>query len=221
MIAAGSVVTGVSATGVIAPASDAARTGAVEKEHVETAAFDRAVDLQLATFNGVACGDFTDDLDGPLTRWTIDERDTPSFSMQTGDVCLRNAGSEPTRIRIRTVDIVGTDLTCEPDEAPACGGNGELALRIQVPVRVSGDPAVCPEGFDNWVNVSGVMAPSDIGRWVLSANSEPVAWESTTTLGAGATCVYSLRFLTLYDPDPIPFEAQTDRLEWRYRFSTI
>jgi hypothetical protein len=221
VIAAGSVITGVSTTGVIAPTTDAARTGAVTKENVETGVFDRAVDLQLATTVGLTCGDFTDDLDGPMFSWAIADRDLPPFSMEFGRICLRNAGSEATRIRIRTADIVGTDVTCEPDEAPACEGNGDLELRTQIPFLDAGDPAECPDGFENWLVVSGVDAPNDTGRWVLSADSEPVTLESVTELGAGATCVYSFRLLTLYDPDPIPYEAQTDRLEWRFRFSTV
>ena len=126
MIAAGSVITGVSTTGVIAPASDVARTGAVDKENFETGVFVPSVDLKLAM--DACAGAFTDDLDSPMYAVTLDpgEREYLYYN----DICVKNYGEDTAQVRLRVADVQGSDLTCEPDEGSACGKNGDIVLAV-------------------------------------------------------------------------------------------
>lgn len=218
VIAAGSVLTGVSATGVIAPMSDVARTGMVEKESFATGTYATSIDLKLAPYDEVThtCGAFTDDLDSPAFH----VEDDAGFTYQVKGVCIRNDGVDETALRVRMADLIGTDVSCAPDEAPACDGNGELELIITLGASVYDDPA-CPI----WTVASGLQGQYDPHDVYFDADGEVPSWESTA-LEPGIECHVPFSLMIHYSfipglSDPSLYGRQTDRLDWRFRFSSI
>jgi hypothetical protein len=207
VIAAGSVITGVSTTGVIAPGSDVARTGVQQKEYAETGVFIPRVDFKLAMDN---CGGaFTDDLDSPMFSVTLDPG-ARTF-VQQREICLKNYGEDPAVVRIRVADIQGSDLTCEPDEGDACGKNGDLQLYLRfMPFTANGCPSL---------DITQSLVDSNNFATAISADGDPPVYESDGPIEPGMACEYRVDIRPLVDP--IPYEQQTDRLEWRFRFSTI
>jgi hypothetical protein len=209
VIAAGSVLTGVSTTGVIAPASDVARTGAVVKENFETDVFAPSVDLKLGRDD--CAGAFTDDLDSPLYQFHLSPGDRDFLLYRY--ICVKNFGDDPAMVRLRVADIQGSDLTCEPDEGSACGKNGDIVLSLRVHRAGGADPA-CP----SFVVTEG----GAINTASFSADGPAAVWESDGAIEPGMACNYEFGLMSPgVFPGQFPYEAQTDRLEWRYRFSTI
>ena len=213
LITIGAVTTGVGLTGVIAPATDDARTGRVTKEFVETGQFPPLVDLQLAerrTSGGIeTCGPFTDNLETGLFDYQTGS--SRSFNRVRTEVCVRNRGTEPTAISVSPIDMTLTDLVCTPDETyeeaaqtlSGCNGanpNG-FNLRWDFDLVAADSDPTCPpiNSFNNYLRPDGASGPGTPGM-----------------PAGGVVCVF---VFGLYSPPGgLPDSAQTDRLEWRFRF---
>lgn len=216
LITIGAVTTGVGLTGVIAPATDSARTGTVTKEYAETGQFPPLVDLQLAPFGfdgggGFECGSFTDNLQTGL--YNIQTGSTRTFAVAR-QICVRNRGTEAVELAVQPVDMTLTDPVCTPDETYESAGqtlsgcNGAdpegFNLRWDLSLRESGSDPTCPR----FNTVIGYLRPDGAS----SARTPPMP-------AGGVVCVFNFNLITVAG-NGLPDSAQTDRLEWRFRFSS-
>ncbi len=226
LITIGAVTTGVGLTGVIAPATDDARTGTVTKEYAETGQFPPQVDLQLAPWDETTndCGAFTDNLQtGVFAVNTGRER---TFET-TRTICVRNRGTQAKVLNIVAEDPVLTDPVCTPDETYVAGGelvsgcNGADAESFQVLWWMLRDPTKGAPTCPDFVRVA-VNEPRYGVIW--HQRGQPSPQLTVAPLPAnGVACVYQM-VASSGSPSNnsilLPDSAQTDRLEWRFRFSS-
>lgn len=72
----------------------------------------KAVDLQIATYDGQACGTFTDDLD--ITTPVTMPGDAQTVLL--GDYCVKNVGPQPAKVDASPYKIQSYELACTPGE---------------------------------------------------------------------------------------------------------
>jgi hypothetical protein len=212
IIGLGLVFNGVSATGVLAPVSDVARTGVQEKEHVETGVFAPAgtVDLQLATNRDGSCGPFSDDLATPV--FSVSDI-TDTWFQQTRWLCIRNAGTDAVRVGVRVLggSLVFTDTECSPGEDAEPGGctDDGLSSSLEWEVAVLGfGPVGCPD-MDEM-----------IGSGLLSGDT---AHRTSVVLPVGLDCQYGITVGSVGGQAAPSLTAadQTDSLQWQFQVFTL
>ena len=213
LIGLGSIVSGVGASGVFAPATDSARTGTNQKELVETGVFAAAVnvDLKLASAPDFDCQTFSDDLATPVINVT---GITANWFEQNSTFCLRNAGTSDTQVGMRVLagSLAFTDVSCSPGEntidAQGCVAD-RLSNKVTWSTTLIPTPAfVCPT-FDVLTGVA-----------LLSTQATRT---STAVLPAGATCKYQIRVASVGGsavPSLLPAD-QTDAVRWQFEFYTV
>jgi hypothetical protein len=214
IITLGAVTTGVGLTGVVAATTDVAKTGTVTKERAETGVFPVEVDLKLARpgANGV-CGTYSDDLTTGI--FSINSGTARSFD-RTEKLCVKNVGALAKAFRLTTTDVVGSDPICSPDEgAPSVPGPflgcglSQLSINLYVAKDV-GSPTTCPD--------LAIPPPaSGVGVLVRGLNPGSNPFGSSGLLPVATDCRYAIRL----EATNIPYEAQTDVLEWRFQIDVI
>lgn len=136
VMAAGTVISLVSMTGIFAVFSDRATTGT---NSLETGALAKAVDIQVAEFTagsiGGTCGTFTDDSTSPLL--TVDSVQPSATPLRGPTFCVKNAGSLAATVMENLIDVADVEVDCTGDEATvdtSCGGSGvgEVAQSLQL-----------------------------------------------------------------------------------------
>lgn len=198
----GSIVSGVSATGVLAPTTDSALTGTEEKELVQTGVFAPVgnVDLQLGADG---CAAFSDNLTTPMA--SITDVTTRSFN-STSPACIRNVGTTATRIELRVLpgSMTFTDDACSPGEDSVFPlGCSEDRLSDNIDFTLSAPVGACPS-FDQTSGAASVAG----GR----------TWSTTAKLVPGAECFYSL---VVQNVRPLTLADQTDSVRWQFEFRTV
>lgn len=206
LMVVGAVSSAVGASGVIAPSTDTAMTGNSSPEYAVTGVFPPLVDLKLATWDGTACGTFTDNLDSPL--FAVNSGVSRSID-ETRTLCVRNDGTMATGLRISVTSMSGSDPSCSPDEIQCANGmNQEFELRWSITKPGSRNPATCP-----------ALTTAYNGTMSIVSGRVPNGGETAVgvTLPVGVSCRYDLR---VYNT-ALPYSAQTDALSWRFRVDTI
>ncbi len=204
IITLGAVTTGVGLTGVVAATTDVAKTGTVTKERAETGVFPVQVDLKLARpgVSGV-CGVYTDDLTTGI--FSINSGSARAFD-RTELLCVKNVGATAKPFRLDTVDVVASDPTCSADEGLGCGLS-QLSANLSV-TKDAGSPAACPN-----------LSPPASGSALITRGVNPGTnrFGSVGNLPVAIDCIYAIRL----EATSIPYEAQTDVLEWRFQIDVI
>ncbi len=202
VILLGSIVSGVSATGVLAPTTDSARTGTAEKELVQTGVFPTLVNVDLQ-LGADGCAAFSEDLTTPIA--TITDVTTRSFTA-TNPSCIRNVGTTATRIELRVLpgSIAFTDDACSPNEASAVPlGCSEDRLSDNIDFTLSPPVGSCP-AFDQTSGLASIAG----GR----------IWSTSEKLAPGTECFYSV---LIKNVRPLTLADQTDSVRWQFEFRTL
>lgn len=203
IISLGGIVSAVSATGVLAPTTDTAKTGVSEKELVQTGVFPAVVNVDLQ-LGADGCAGWQENLATPIV--TLIGITTVSFS-STNNVCIRNIGTTATRLQLRvlpgSVDFI--DDACTPGETVA-DPQGCTVDRLSAKTNFAAPTSTtagCP-AFDQ-----SVGTPSIAGTRVYS---------TTATLATNIACDYSI---IVSNGSPLTVADQTDSVRWQFEFLTL
>jgi hypothetical protein len=111
-------------SGAFAAFTDTAQSGTTSKERIQSASRPKEVDLKV----GVPADTNTCQAANDNTTHGVNIPGLPyGTATPVGIVCVRNAGSQPTAVRIQSVAINQIDTACTGDEAvvdTTCGGGG-------------------------------------------------------------------------------------------------
>ncbi len=202
IITLGGIVSAVSATGVLAPTTDTAKTGVNEKELVQTGVFPVVanVDLQLGADG---CAAWQENLSTPVV--TLVGITTASFS-SANTVCIRNIGTTATRLQLRVLpgSVAFTDDACSPGEDVA-DPQGCTVDRLSAKTNF-GAPSATTPGCPAFDQSTGT--PSIAGTRTYS---------STATLGSNLACDYTI---IVSNGSPLTLADQTDSVRWQFEFLT-
>lgn len=195
------------AGGVVAPFTDVAFTGV---NRAESAARDLPANLQLAPFEG-GCGEFADDLTSALVLVA----DLQPGQRASGDFCLRNAGPSPLQVTFRRVDLAGAETGCtgaEPQVDQSCGdGIGELGTVL----LLERSDLDCSAG--SALGLIGDEFHASFQEMPIRSDSSP----SRLSPGQVVCLRYGVYFRDVADgvTEEAIQAAQSDSLEWRFRFT--
>ncbi len=202
IITLGGIVSAVSATGVLAPTTDSAKTGVDEKELVQTGVFPVVVNVDLQ-LGADGCAAWQENLNTPVV--TLVGITTASFS-SANKVCIRNIGTTATRLQLRVLpgSLAFTDDACSPGE-DVVDAQGCTVDRLSAKTNF-GAPTATTAGCPAFDQITGT--PSVAGTRVYS---------TTATLGSNLACDYSI---IVSNGSPLTPADQTDSVRWQFEFLT-
>ena len=194
--------------GVLAAFTDTALTGV---NRVESGARERPAVLQLADY-GEGCGEFSDDLTTGLVG---------ASGLQPGEVagvafCLRNAGTAPLQVTVRSIEVAGGEAGCTGVEAEvdtSCGeGIGELGTVLYL------------DRFEfDCLGKETLAFTRDEFHGSLKELPLHFGSSAVTSLSPGQVVCLSYRVFFRDVVNGVTEEAiqraQSDFVEWRFRFT--